>query len=159
VELGERRPSLYVDGADEIDMSGRAIKGGGAALTREKRLAAASHYWACIVDATKIVHAIGDEPVPLEVAFEMVDSVSAAIAALGGKARAREGVLTDGGNPVLDAAGLSLEDPLEIEELLDAIPGVIGNGVFARRTADVILVGRAGGGVGRIVPHRDGSVV
>ena len=155
LELDESRPTLYIDGADAVDMSGRAIKGGGAAHTREKAVAMASEYWACIVDATKVVRALSDETVPLEVQAPMIDSVAEAISAMGGSACIRPDVITDAGNPILDASGLSLADPLATEFALDAIPGVIECGVFARRTADVILVGRAGGGVGRIVPHRD----
>jgi ribose 5-phosphate isomerase A len=156
VGLADCTPTLYIDGADEIDMSGRAIKGGGAAHTREKLLASASQYWACIVDATKVVRALGGVPIPLEVAAEALSSVAAAVAGLGGAATLRAGIRTDAGNPILDATGLDLRNPLALEEALDAIPGVVGNGMFARRAADVILVGRATGGVGRIVPHRDG---
>ena len=154
LELDDSHPTLYIDGADAVDMSGRAVKGGGAAHTREKAVATASEYWACIVDATKVVRALSDETIPLEVQAAMIDSVAEAISAMGGSASVRPGVLTDGGNPVVDANGLSLADPLAAEAALDAIPGVIECGVFARRTADVILVGRAGGGVGRIIPHR-----
>jgi ribose 5-phosphate isomerase A len=156
VELDGSHPTLYVDGADAIDMSGRAIKGGGAAQTREKAVAQVSEYWACIVDATKVVRGLSGEPVPIEVEPSMRESVIEAIEALGGAAYVRPNVLTDAGNPMLDVTGLSLADPLAAEIALDAIPGVVECGVFARRTADVILVGRAGGGVGRIVPHRDG---
>jgi ribose 5-phosphate isomerase A len=158
LELDDSHPTLYIDGADAVDMLGRAIKGGGAAHTREKAVATASEYWACIVDATKVVRVLSDQPIPLEVQAEMVDSVTSALAVMGGSATVRSGVLTDGGNPVLDAHGISLADPLAVEIALDAIPGVIECGVFARRTADVIIVGRAGGGVGRIVPHRDSVI-
>jgi len=154
LELSQIRPALYVDGADEVDMSGRAIKGGGAAQTHEKAVATASGYWACIVDATKVVRALGGAPVPLEVEPAAVPAVAEAIRAIGGDAMVRPDVLTDAGNPVLDATGLAFADPLALELELDAIPGVIECGVFARRTADVILVGRAGGGVGRVVPYR-----
>ena len=157
LELNGLRPSVYIDGADEVDMSGRALKGGGAAHTREKQLAFACLYWACIVDASKVVRSLSDIGVPIEVAPDMVDEVSASIAALGGRATLREGTLTDAGNPVLVALGLALDDPLRMEETLDGLPGVIGNGIFAKRPADVIIVGRATGGVGRIVPHRDSS--
>ena len=158
VDLAEARPFLYVDGADEVDMAGRAIKGGGSAHTREKEIATACDYWACIVDATKVVRALGGVPVPLEVADDNVGEVVSAIAKLGGRGHAREGVLTDSGHQVVFAFGLSLADPLALEDTLDAIPGVLGNGVFARRTADVILVGRSTGGVFRIVPHSDDDV-
>ena len=147
--------NLYVDGADQVDMSGRAIKGGGAAHTREKALASVSEYWVCIVDATKVVRALQDATIPLEVLPEAVDFVRDALLRLGASVVVRDGVLSDAGNPVLDACGLSLADPNELEETLDAIPGVVGNGLFARRRADLILVGRADGGVGRIVPNRE----
>jgi ribose 5-phosphate isomerase A len=153
IDLDGAHPTLYVDGADAVDMSGRAIKGGGAAHTREKAVAMASEYWVCIVDATKIVRNLSTEPIPVEVEPGTVRAVIGSIEAMGGAARVRPGVLTDAGNPVLDATGISLADPLEAELALDAIPGVIECGIFARRTADVILVGRAGGGVGRIVPY------
>lgn len=156
LDLADARPTLYVDSADEVDMSGRAIKGGGAAHTREKLVATASEYWVCIVNAAKVVRALGGVPVPLEVQAAAVESVAEAIRSLGGSARVRPDVLTDAGNLVIDASDLSLEDPIAVELALDAIPGVIECGVFARRTADVILVGRSGGGVGRVVPHRDG---
>ena len=155
VDLRDTRPALYVDGADEIDMSGRAIKGGGAAHTREKQIAMACDYWACIVDATKVVRQLGGVPVPLEIAEGTMVEVLSAVERLGGDGKLRDGVLTDTGHQVIDAFGLPLDYPLELEAALDAVPGVLGNGVFARRTADVILVGRATGGVARIVPHRD----
>jgi len=147
--------NLYVDGADQVDMSGRAVKGGGAAHTREKALASVSEYWVCIVDASKVVRALQDAKIPLEVLPEAVDFVREALRQFGATVVVRHGVLTDAGNPVLDARGLSLADPNELEETLDAIPGVVGSGLFARRRADLILVGRADGGVGRIVPNRE----
>lgn len=151
--LSEASPALYIDGADEIDMAGRALKGKGGALTREKVVAAACAYWACIVDATKVKRMLIDESVSLEVAETMVDSVRESMAAVGGVAERRVGQVTDAGNPLLDVSGLSLCDPSATEDLLDDIPGIIGNGIFARRRADVILVGRAVGGVSRIVPN------
>jgi ribose 5-phosphate isomerase A len=153
VALSEASPALYIDGADEIDMAGRALKGKGGALTREKVVATACAYWACIVDATKVKRMLVEESVSLEVAETMVDSVRESMAALGGVTERRAGQVTDAGNPLLDVAGLSLCDPAATEELLDDIPGIIGNGIFARRRADVILVGRAVGGVSRIVPN------
>jgi ribose 5-phosphate isomerase A len=156
LEIGELRPSLYVDGADQIDMGGRAIKGGGAAQTREKAIATRSDYWVCVVDATKVVQSIGDHTVPVEVEPGAIEPAIAAIAEMGGVARVREDVFTDAGNPMLDASDLDFGDPRALEDALDAIPGVVGNGVFAHRTADLILVGRSDGGVGRIVPRREG---
>jgi ribose 5-phosphate isomerase A len=153
LDIAETRPSLYVDGADQVDMDGRAIKGGGAAQTREKAIATVSDYWVCVVDATKIVRSIGDHLVPVDVVPTGVDQAIAGIERMGGTARVREGVFTDMGNPVVDAANLDFTDAVALEDALDAIPGVVGNGVFAHRRADVILVGRSGGGVGRIIPH------
>jgi ribose 5-phosphate isomerase A len=153
IELDGVTPTLYVDGADQIDTSGRALKGQGGALTREKLVAQSCEYWACIVDATKVRRALCDAPVSLEVGEAMVESVQLAVGELGGKAVRRAGALTDGGNPLFDVEGLDLGDPEAMEDALDAIPGVIGNGIFAHRRADVILVGRAVGSVGRIVPN------
>jgi ribose 5-phosphate isomerase A len=154
VNPADARPTLFVDGADEIDMSGRAIKGGGGAHTLEKRIAIQCDYWACIIDATKIVRALGERPVPLEVVPGSARAVLLSVTELGGRGYLRRDQHTDSGNEIVDVQGLSLEDPLAMEFALDAIPGVLGNGIFARRRADVILVGRAGGGVSRIVPHR-----
>jgi ribose 5-phosphate isomerase A len=151
------RPSIYIDGADEIDMLGRAIKGRGAAQTCEKTIALASGYWACVVDATKVVREFVDTPIPLEVDASQVDAVTDAVARMGGEARLRLGIMTDAGNPMMDAFRLDLGDPADLEDELDAIPGVIGNGVFAHRTADVIIVGRATGGIGRIVPRAESA--
>jgi len=144
--------SVYVDGADLIDMTGRAIKGGGAAHTREKLVAQQAEHWVCIVDASKVVPRLEGHAIPLEVEPDAIDAVAAAVSVLGGTVAVREGSLTDAGNPVLDAEGLPFNDLEALEDALDAIPGVVGNGLFARRRADVILVGRAGGGVGRIAP-------
>lgn len=151
-EIGEARPVLYVDGADQVDMHGRALKGLGGALTREKAVLHSSAYWACIVDATKVARVLHEGTVVLEVQESMAHHVMETMRAMGADARKRPGELTDSGNPLVDVVGLPLDNPLALEDTLDAIPGVIGNGVFARRRADVILVGRAGGGVGRIVP-------
>jgi ribose 5-phosphate isomerase A len=152
LDLIGARPVLYVDGADKVDMFGRALYRLGGAMTREKAVAHASAYWACIVDASKVTRALEEGPVVLEVQESMVDHVVETMRAMGADARRRPRELTDSGNPLIDVVGLSLDNPLNLEDTLDAIPGVIGNGVFARRRADVILVGRAGGGVGRIVP-------
>jgi ribose 5-phosphate isomerase A len=153
LDIGEARPVLYVDGADQIDMYGRALKGRGGALTREKAVAHASAYWACIVDATKVTRVLREGTVVLEVQESMADRIVGSMRAMGGSAQKRSGDLSDSGNPLLDVTGLSLDNPLALEDTLDAIPGVIGNGVFARRRADVILVGRGVGGVGRVIPQ------
>jgi ribose 5-phosphate isomerase A len=152
LDLSQAAPTLYIDGADEIDMAGRALKGKGGALTREKAVAKASTYWACIVDATKVKRDLWDSSVSIEVAEGMLGSVQESMKALGGTAERRVGASTDAGNPLMDVSGLPMIDLVSTEDLLDNTPGIIGNGIFARRRADVILVGRAVGGVGRIVP-------
>jgi len=136
---------LYVDGADEVDPELRLIKGGGGAQTREKVLATAAELFVCIVDDTKLVERLGRAPVPLEVVPWAAAFVAERIAALGGRTAARPGFLTDNGNAVLDAMGLDLSDPEGLEVELDAIPGVVECGIFARRRADVVLVGTAEG--------------
>jgi ribose 5-phosphate isomerase A len=136
---------LYVDGADEVDPELRLIKGGGGAQTREKVLATAAELFVCIVDDTKLVERLGRAPVPLEVMPWAAAFVAERVAALGGRTAARPGFLTDNGNAVLDAMGLDLSDPEGLEVELDAIPGVVECGIFARRRADVVLVGAAAG--------------
>lgn len=146
------RLPLYVDGADVVDGYGRAIKGGGGAHAREKVLATRAERWVCVVDESKVVGVLGRAPVPVEVLQFAVGDVTDALVALGGEAKLREGFCTDNGNPIVDVEGLDLSDPLAVETALDAIPGTVANGVFARRRADVVLVGRSDGGVARIVP-------
>jgi ribose 5-phosphate isomerase A len=136
---------LYVDGADEVDPELRLIKGGGGAHTREKVLASASELFVCIVDETKLVDRLGRFPVPLEVVPWAAAFVAESVAALGGRPAARQRFVTDNGNAVLDAVGLDLSDPEGLEVELDAIPGVVECGIFARRRADVVLVGTAAG--------------
>lgn len=154
----EKPLALYVDGADEIDHLGRAIKGGGGAHTREKRVASASTTWVCIVDEGKLVDHLGVlAPVPMEVEPTALADVVAAVTALGGAPELRTGILTDSGNPLLDVHGLDLSDPLRVEDALDAISGVVACGIFAHRRADVILVGREDGSVLRLVPGDEGS--
>ncbi len=136
---------LYVDGADEVDPELRLIKGGGGAQTREKVLATAAELFVCIVDDTKLVERLGRAPVPLEVMPWAAAFVAERVAALGGRTAARPRFVTDNGNAVLDAMGLDLSDPEGLEVELDAIPGVVECGIFARRRADVVLVGAVAG--------------
>jgi ribose 5-phosphate isomerase A len=137
---------LYVDGADEVDLYGRAIKGGGGAHWREKLVAGASQMWVCIVDDSKLVDRLGTHsPVPLEVEFSDLDSVEASVRDLGGRSVLREGALTDSGNPILDVHDLDLMDPHAMELDLETIPGVLASGIFAARRADLIVVGREDG--------------
>ena len=133
---------LYVDGADECDPAGRLIKGGGAALTREKIIAEAASTFVCIIDPSKEVSVLGRFPLPVEVIPMARSLVARAILALtGGQPVWRQGTVTDNGNWVLDIHGLSITDPVEVERALNQIPGVVAVGLFARRPADVVIVG------------------
>jgi ribose 5-phosphate isomerase A len=134
--------SLYVDGADECDPHKRLIKGGGAALTREKIIAEASKQFVCIVDPSKQVPVLGKFPLPVEV-IPMARSLVAReiLAMTGGQPVWRDGVTTDNGNVVLDIHNLSITDPVAMERELNQIPGVVSVGLFARRPADIVIVG------------------
>src|SRR5436190_21397382 len=132
---------LYVDGADEVDHHLRMIKGGGAALTREKIVAAASRRFVCIADASKLVDVLGKFPLPVEVIPMARSFVGRELAKLGGQPQLRAGFTTDNGNLILDVRGLTIMKPVELEERLNQIPGVVTNGLFARRPADVLLLG------------------
>ena len=133
---------LYVDGADECDPGKCLIKGGGAALTREKVIAQASERFVCIVDPAKQVPVLGRFPLPVEV-IPMARSLVARelVARCGGQPVWREGVTTDNGNWILDVHGLAIADPVALERELEQIPGVVCTGLFARRRADVVIVG------------------
>ena len=133
---------LYVDGADECDPHNRLIKGGGAALTREKIIAEASDKFVCIIDPSKLVPVLGKFPLPIEV-IPMARSLVARelLRMTGGQPVWREGVVTDNGNWVLDLHNLAITDPLVVERELNQIPGVVSVGLFARRPADVVIVG------------------
>jgi len=132
---------LYVDGADEVNLAKQMIKGGGAALTREKIVAAASKKFVCIVDESKVVDLLGEFPVAVEVIPMARSYVAREIVLLGGDPEYREGCVTDNGNNILDVYNLKILEPRVIEEKLKNITGVIENGVFAKRTADVVIVG------------------
>ena len=134
--------SLYVDGADECDPHKRLIKGGGGALTREKIIAEASERFVCIVDPAKQVPVLGRFPLPVEV-IPMARSLVAReiLARTGGQPVWRDGVVTDNGNWILDVHGLSIVDPVGLERDLAQVPGVVCVGLFARRPADVLIVG------------------
>ncbi len=134
--------SLYVDGADECDPHKRLIKGGGAALTREKIIAEASKQFVCIVDPSKQVPVLGKFPLPVEVIPMARSLVARAIVAMtGGQPVWRDGVTTDNGNVVLDIHNLSITDPVAMEREINQIPGVVSVGLFARRPADIVIVG------------------
>ncbi|MGY4515288.1 ribose-5-phosphate isomerase RpiA [Lysobacter sp. HA18] len=134
--------ALYVDGADECDPSKRLIKGGGAALTREKIIAQASDRFVCIVDPSKQVDVLGRFPLPVEVIPMARSLVARAIVAItGGQPVWRDGVTTDNGNWILDVHGLRICDPVAMETALNQTPGVVSVGLFARRAADIVIIG------------------
>jgi ribose 5-phosphate isomerase A len=136
---------LYVDGADEANRRLELVKGGGGALTREKIVAAAARRFVCIVDDAKLVEVLGRFPLPVEVIPMARTHVARQLTRLGGKPVWREGVVTDNGNDILDIQGLSIVDPAALESAIDGIAGVVTVGLFARRPADVLLVGTATG--------------
>ena len=136
---------VYVDGADEVTGHGAMIKGGGGALTREKIVAAVGRKFVCIVDASKLVPVLGKFPLPVEVIPMARSYVARELVHLGGQPAWRMGFTTDNGNVILDVSGLSITDPVALETTLNQIPGVVTVGLFARRGADVILVGAEGG--------------
>ena len=134
--------AVYVDGADECTRHRQLVKGAGGALTREKIIAAAARRFVCIVDDSKLVDVLGTEaPVPVEVIPMARGYVARQIVALGGNPFWREGAVTDNGNVILDVYGLDLVDPAAAEGTLDQITGTVANGIFARRRADVVLIG------------------
>jgi ribose 5-phosphate isomerase A len=136
---------VYVDGADEVTAGFAMIKGGGGALTREKIVAAVSRRFVCIADASKLVPVLGAFPLPVEVIPMARAHVAREIERLGGQPRLREGFVTDNGNVVLDVAGLEITDPVALEGELNNIVGTVTNGLFARRGADVVLLGTPDG--------------
>lgn len=137
--------SVYIDGADEINPQRHMIKGGGAALTREKIVAAVAETFICIVDSSKQVEVLGKFPLPVEVIPMASAYVSRELAKLGGKPVLRENVITDNGNVIIDVHDLQITDPLATEQYINSIVGVVTNGIFAHRAADIVLVGTAEG--------------
>ena len=133
--------AVYVDGADEINGHMDMIKGGGAALTREKIVAAVAKKFVCIVDNTKQVDVLGEFPLPVEVIPMARSYVARELVKLGGDPVYREGVVTDNGNVILDVYNMKIVNPKELEEKINQIVGVVTNGLFALRGADVLLVG------------------
>ncbi len=134
---------LYVDGADEATRHRQLIKGGGGALTREKIVAAVSRRFICILDESKMVDVLGRFPLPVEVIPMAQSHVGRQLARLGGQPELRQGFTTDNGNLILDVHNLSIVDPVRMEEDINQIAGVVCNGLFARRGADVLLVAGA----------------
>ena len=137
--------SIYIDGADEINSQKHMIKGGGAALTREKIVAAVAKTFVCIVDSTKQVEVLGRFPLPIEVIPMASSYVSRELEKLGARPVLRQGVITDNGNQIIDAHDLQITDPLALEQQLNNIVGVVTNGLFARRPANIVLVGSTTG--------------
>lgn len=136
---------VYVDGADEITVEMHMIKGGGGAQTREKIVAAVAKTFVCIADGSKLVPVLGKFPLPVEVIPMARAQVARELARLGGTPVLREGFVTDNGNLILDVRGLEIVDPVALETRIDQIVGVVTNGLFARRPADVCLLGTAHG--------------
>lgn len=150
--------ALYIDGADEADDALCLVKGGGAALTREKVVAGASREFVCMVDASKRVTRLGAFGVPIEVIPMARSFVARRIVDMGADPEYREGVRTDNGCVILDCYGFDIDDPEALEARLNAIPGVVTNGIFGARRADVLLVGADDGSVETLRPaSRDPS--
>jgi len=137
--------AVYVDGADEINQHRYMIKGGGGALTREKIVAAVARRFICIADESKLVNVLGRFPLPIEVLPFARSHVGREVARLGGQPALRAGVTTDNGNLILDVSGLTILNPVELESDLNQIPGIVCNGLFARRPADLALIASASG--------------
>ena len=141
--------AVYIDGADEIDHAGHMIKGGGAALTREKIVAALAHQFVCIADESKLVTTLGKFPLPVEIIPMAARRITAQFAALGGTAALRlkngQPLLTDNGQQILDVAGLKITQPLAFESDVNQWPGVVTVGVFAHQKAHVCLLGTSSG--------------
>jgi len=144
---------VYVDGADEVTEHGAMIKGGGGALTREKIVAAVARKFVCIVDGTKLVDALGRFPLPVEVIPMARSYVARELVKFGGRPALRAGFTTDNGNVILDVHRMSIASPVDMEDRIRAIVGVVTVGLFARRGADVILMG-TDGGVQTLTPSR-----
>lgn len=136
---------IYVDGADEINYGKSMIKGGGAALTREKIVSAVAKTFVCIIDDTKTVNVLGEFPLPVEVIPMARSYVARELVKLGGDPEYRQGVVTDNGNIILDVHNMQITDPQALEAKINAIVGVVTNGLFAARGADVVLVGAQDG--------------
>jgi ribose 5-phosphate isomerase A len=137
--------AVYVDGADETNHQKHLIKGGGGALTREKIVAAVARQFVCIVDETKVVDIMGKFPLPVEVIPMARSYVARQLVKLGGEPVYREGFRTDNGNIILDVHNMQIMEPTRLEQELNNITGVVTNGIFAMRPADVVLVGSASG--------------
>jgi ribose 5-phosphate isomerase A len=136
---------VYIDGADEITKHMHMLKGGGGALTREKIVAAASKKFICVCDGSKLVDVLGKFPLPIEVIPMARSYIARELVKLGGQPQLREGFTTDNGNVILDVHNLKIMNPVELETTLNQLAGVVTNGLFARRAADVLLLGTPDG--------------
>ena len=136
---------VYIDGADEANPRRELIKGGGAALTREKIIAAAARTFICIIDDSKLVETLGRFPLPVEVIPMARELVARQLAILGGRPVWRSGIITDNGNQILDVHGLHISDPRSLESTINQYAGVVSVGLFAARPADLLIVGSAAG--------------
>jgi ribose 5-phosphate isomerase A len=136
---------VYVDGADEINYQRHMIKGGGAALTREKIVSAQAERFICIVDATKVKTTLGAFALPVEVIPMARNQVARELVKLGGQPKLRAGVITDNGNEILDVSGLQITDPVALEQTINQITGVVCNGLFAVKPASIAIVASADG--------------
>ena len=136
---------VYVDGADEVDHQLHMVKGGGGALTREKIVAAVARKFVCIADASKLKEVLGAFPLPVEVIPMARSHVGRELLRMGGRPELRQGFTTDNGNLILDVRGLTITDPVGLEAAINQIVGVVTNGLFARRKADVLLLGMPDG--------------
>lgn len=146
IELNATKSLIfYVDGADECNENLALIKGGGGALTREKIVASVAETFICIVDDTKLVSRLGQFPLPIEVIPMARSAVARALVALGGRPVYRQGFTTDNGNVILDVHDLVIDNPRELEQQLNNLVGVVTNGLFAMRPADLLLIGSEGG--------------
>ena len=133
---------VYVDGADEVDKNHNLIKGGGGAHTREKIVATASNEFVCIVDESKLVSTLGNFPLPLEVMIKSRSFVAREIVKIGGVPELRKDFITDQGNQILDVSDLTIIDPLDLEQRINLIPGVLDNGLFANCKPQKVIVGK-----------------
>ena len=138
-------PDVYIDGADEITQHFHMIKGGGGALTREKIIAEASRKFVCIIDGSKLVDLLGKFPLPVEVIPMAKSLVARELTKLGGLPELRHDFVTDNGNLILDVHNLKILDPVDIESHINNIPGVVTNGIFAKRSANVMIIGNEQG--------------
>mgnify|MGYP001808231785 FL=1 len=133
---------VYIDGADEVDTSNNLIKGGGGAHTREKIVASASNEFVCIVDESKLVKTLGNFPLPVEAMIKSRSYVAREIVKIGGLPELRKDFLTDQGNQILDIKDLAIDDPLDLEQRINLIPGVLDNGLFANCKPQKVIVGK-----------------